>query len=234
MNNIIHKAETRGVSKYSWLDSRHNFSFAGYTDRNRVHFGALRVLNDDIVQPGTGFGKHPHDNMEIISIPLKGALMHKDSMDHEQVIGEHEVQVMSAGTGIHHSEFNRESEDTTLYQIWIEPREVGIEPRWEAARFADRKAEGDLPLLVSGRTEDQSKGALYIHQDASISGGLVEAGKEINQPIRDQAYLLVSDGEIEIGDERLRRGDSAEITQVDSVSFTALSDAEVILIDVPA
>lgn len=230
----VNHYETLGRGDFGWLQARYHFSFSRYHDPARMGFGKLRVINDDRVKAGSGFDTHGHKDMEIVTFVRRGAITHRDSRGNEGRTEAGDVQVMSAGTGIHHSEFNRESEDTTLYQIWIEPREVGIEPRWEAARFADRKAEGDLPLLVSGRAEDESKGALYIHQDASISGGLVEAGKEINQPIRDQAYLLVSDGEIEIGDERLRRGDSAEITQVDSVSFTALSDAEVILIDVPA
>jgi redox-sensitive bicupin YhaK (pirin superfamily) len=197
-------------------------------------FGKLRVINDDRVKAGAGFDTHGHKDMEIVTFVRRGAITHRDSRGNEGRTEAGDVQVMSAGTGIHHSEFNLESEDTTLYQIWIEPRAQGVEPRWETARFAGRKANGKLPLLVSGRAADDGKGALAIHQDASISGGLVTAGKEVTQPIRDQAYLLVSDGEIEIGDERLRRGDSAEITEMDSVTFKALSAAEVILIDVPA
>lgn len=230
----VNHYETLGRGDFGWLQARYHFSFSRYYDPARMGFGKLRVINDDRVKAGSGFDTHGHKDMEIVTFVRRGAITHRDSRGNEGRTEAGDVQVMSAGTGIHHSEFNLESEDTTLYQIWIEPREVGVDPRWEAARFADRKAEGDLPLLVSGRAEDDGKGALYIHQDASISGGLVEAGKEINQPIRDQAYLLVSDGEIEIGDERLRRGDSAEIADVDSVSFKALSDAEVILIDVPA
>lgn len=230
----VNHYETLGRGDFGWLQARYHFSFSRYYDPARMGFGKLRVINDDRVKAGSGFDTHGHKDMEIVTFVRRGAITHRDSRGNEGRTEAGDVQVMSAGTGIHHSEFNLGSEDTTLYQIWIEPREVGVDPRWEAARFADRKAEGDLPLLVSGRAEDDGKGALYIHQDASISGGLVEAGKEINQPIRDQAYLLVSDGEIEIGDERLHRGDSAEIADVDSVSFKALSDAEVILIDVPA
>lgn len=230
----VNHYEALGRGDFGWLQARYHFSFSRYYDPARMGFGKLRVINDDRVKAGSGFDTHGHKDMEIVTFVRRGAITHRDSRGNEGRTEAGDVQVMSAGTGIHHSEFNRESEDTTLYQIWIEPREEGVEPRWEAARFAGRKAEGELPLLVSGRAEDTGKGALYIHQDASISGGLVEAGKEVSQPIRDQAYLLVSDGEIEIGDERLRRGDSAEITELDSVTVKALSDAEVILIDVPA
>lgn len=230
----VNHYETLGRGDFGWLQARYHFSFSRYFNPARMGFGKLRVINDDRVKAGAGFDTHGHKDMEIVTFVRRGAITHQDSRGNEGRTEAGDVQVMSAGTGIHHSEFNMESEDTTLYQIWIEPRAQGLEPRWETARFAGRKANGELPLLVSGRAADGGKGALAIHQDASISGGLVTAGKEVTQPIRDQAYLLVSDGEIEIGDERLRRGDSAEITEMDSVTFKALSDAEVILIDVPA
>jgi redox-sensitive bicupin YhaK (pirin superfamily) len=230
----VNHYETLGRGDFGWLQARYHFSFSRYFNPARMGFGKLRVINDDRVKAGAGFDTHGHKDMEIVTFVRRGAITHRDSRGNEGRTEAGDVQVMSAGTGIHHSEFNLESEDTTLYQIWIEPRELGVEPRWEAARFSGRKANGELPLLVSGRAEDDGKGALVINQDASISGGLVEAGQEVTQPIRDQAYLLVSDGEIEIGDERLRRGDSAEITDMDSVTFKALSDAEAILIDVPA
>ncbi len=229
----VYPVETLGRANLGWLNTRYHFSFADYHNPRRVHFGKLRVINDDVVKAGSGFDMHPHSDMEIITFVRSGAITHKDSRGNEGRTEAGNVQVMSAGTGIYHSEFNLENEDTTLYQIWIYPREKGVKPRWETAQFADRKANGSLPLLVSGRAQDEGKGALYINQDASISGGRVEAGQEVTQPIHDQAYMLISDGEIEILGELLRKGDGLEITDQDSVTFKALADSEIILIDVP-
>jgi hypothetical protein len=223
-----------GRANFGWLNAKHHFSFGEYRNGRRVSFGKLRVINDDTVKAGSGFDMHPHNDMEIITFVRSGAITHKDSKGNEGRTEAGDVQVMSAGKGIYHSEYNMESEDTTLFQIWITPKENGIEPRWDAATFSDRQAEDTLPLLVSGRKDDEGKGALYIHQDASISGGRVKAGQEITQPIKDQAYMLLSSGEIEILGEKLRKGDGLEITDQDSVTFKALVDSEVILIDVPA
>lgn len=230
----VYPYETLGRADHGWLQARYHFSFADYRNARRIRFGKLRVINDDIVKAGSGFDMHQHEDMEIITFVRSGAITHKDSKGNEGRTEAGNVQVMSAGSGIYHSEFNLESEDTTLYQIWIFPKEKGVQPRWDMATFSDRKAAGELPLLVSGRAEDEGKGALFIHQDASISGGRLDAGQELTQPIKDQAYMLISDGEIEILGEPLRKGDGLEITDQDSVTIKALTDAEVILIDVPA
>ncbi len=229
----VYPLETLGRANLGWLNAKYHFSFAEYNNPRRVNFGKLRVINDDTVKAGSGFDMHQHRDMEIITFVRCGAITHKDSRGNEGRTEAGNVQVMSAGSGIFHSEFNLENEDTTLYQIWIYPDKKGVEPRWESAAFSNRKAEGSLPLLVSGRKEDKDKGALFIHQNASISGGLVEAGREITQPIHDQAYMLISGGEIEILGEILRKGDGVEITDQDSVTFKALVDSEIILIDVP-
>ncbi|MGE4313542.1 MAG: pirin family protein [Pseudobdellovibrionaceae bacterium] len=229
----VYPYEELGRGEFGWLDARYHFSFSRYVNRDRMGFGILRVINDDIVQPHAGFGKHPHNDMEIITFVRKGAITHEDSRGNKGVTRAGDVQVMSAGTGIFHSEHNREDTETKLFQIWIEPKVQGVQPRWETARFADRQVSDALPLLVSGRDADQGKGALYIHADASISGGKMGKGVRVTHPIHDQAYILVSQGEIEVEGRTLREGDGMEVTQVKEVTLEALSDAEVIVIDVP-
>lgn len=229
----VYPYEQLGQADYGWLQAKYHFSFSAYHNPERMGFGVLRVINDDRVKAGSGFDTHPHRDMEIITFVRSGAITHRDSRGNEGRTEAGDVQVMSAGTGIYHSEFNLESEDTTLYQIWITPREKGVKPRWDATKFSNRKVKGTLPLLVSGRSEDEGKGALYIHQDASISGGVIEAGQVVTQPIHDQAYLLVSSGEVEIAGQQLRRGDGVEVAHETSVAIKAITNAEVILIDVP-
>lgn len=230
----VYPHEDLGKADLGWLKTHYHFSFADYLNRERMHFGKLRVINDDQIKAGSGFDMHRHEDMEIITFVRSGAITHKDTKGNEGRTEAGNVQVMSAGTGIFHSEFNLENEDTSLFQIWIIPKSKGVEPRWDAATFSGREANGQLPLLVSGRKKDQDKDVLYIHQDASIFGGRLKAGKTITQPILDQAYMLVSDGEIEVFGQTLCKGDGIEITEEDTVRFTALSDAEVIVIDVPA
>lgn len=232
MINIIRHKDL-GHHNYGWLDARYHFSFGEYRAPDRMGFGKLRVINDDTVKAGTGFDTHPHKDMEIITFVRKGAISHKDSKGNEGRTAAGDVQVMSAGSGIYHSEFNLEDIDTSLYQIWIRPKEKNIAPRWDTAQFSHRKANGKLPLLVSGRKEDANKGALYIHQDASISGGTLEAGQIIEQPLHDDAYVLISSGEVEISGQTLRTGDGAEIIEQPLVKIKALSKAELILIDTP-
>lgn len=229
----VYPYENLGHANFGWLDARHHFSFGRYYNPKRTGFGALRVINDDKVKAGSGFDMHKHHDMEIITFVRSGAITHKDSRGNQGRTQAGDVQVMSAGKGIYHSEFNLESEDTTLYQIWIEPKEKGIEPRWEAAEFAHVKANGSLPLLVSGYESDKGKGALYIHQNAAIYGGALEAGQEITQEIKNQAYMLVSYGEIEIFGQAINSGAGIEITDEKSVTFTARTPAQVIFIDVP-
>jgi quercetin 2,3-dioxygenase len=228
--------EQLGHRQYGWLDARYHFSFGEYHNPGRMSFGLLRVINDDVIKAGAGFPAHGHQDMEIITYVRKGAISHRDSLGNEGRTAAGDVQVMSAGTGVQHSEFNKEDEDTTLYQIWIYPRARGLKPRWSARAFPkDHVAANDsLPVLVSGYPEDTAKGALEIYQDAAIYGGRIAAGSAITQPLRHGAYLLVSEGTVDLDGHSLKKGDAAEISREKSVILKALSDAEIVMIDVPA
>lgn len=230
----VYPYETLGRHNYGWLDARYHFSFGEYHDPQRRGFGALRVINDDIVEAGAGFDPHPHKDMEIITYVRKGAITHQDSMGNEGRTQAGDVQVMSAGTGIVHAEYNREEESTNLYQIWIYPREKGVRPGWDSRRFPKEPVTDQIPLLVSGRAEDAGKDALYIHQDAALYGGRLKPGATISQPLKNQAYLLVSEGRVGLDGQPMKKGDGAEISGVDHVEITALEDAEILIIDVPA
>ena len=225
--------EALGRHDLGWLDAHFHFSFAEYHNRDRMGFGPLRVINDDIIEAGTGFDTHPHKDMEIITFVRKGAITHRDSQGNEGRTQAGNVQVMSAGSGIFHSEFNLENEDTNLYQIWIYPRTKGLEPVWGAREFPQTPVETSLPLLVSGRDRDKDAGVLYIDQDAAIYGGRLELGVELKHSIHAQAYLLVSEGQIEVDGILMKKGDGAEITGVDGVTIKAIEACEVVVIDVP-
>jgi len=225
--------ENLGRHDLGWLDAHFHFSFAQYHNRERMGFGPLRVINDDIVQAGAGFDTHPHKDMEIITYVRKGAITHRDSQGSEGRTQAGNVQVMSAGTGIYHSEFNLESEDTNLYQIWIHPRKKGLKPAWDAREFPQTPVKTSLTLLVSGRAQDKEAGALYIDQDAAIYGGRLETGSELQHRVHAQAYLLVSEGQIEVEGIFMKKGDGAEITGVDTITIKATEACEVIIIDVP-
>lgn len=230
----IYPYEKLGVADHGWLNARHHFSFANYVNRDRMHFGALRVINDDVVAAGHGFPAHPHDNMEIITYVREGAITHKDSMGNEGRTEAGDVQVMSAGSGVVHAEHNLENKNTRLYQIWIEPANENIEPRWEQRKFPKAPVtNGSLPLLVSGRADDKGKGALLINQDAAIYGGRLKSGASVTQPIKHQAYILVSEGEIELNGKPMKKGDGAEVKDVKTISLAAKNDAEILVIDVP-
>lgn len=223
-----------GQADHGWLKARYHFSFASYINRDRMGFGTLRVINDDIINANNGFDTHPHDNMEIITYVREGAITHQDSLGNKGRTGEGDVQVMSAGSGVAHSEHNLEPTATMLYQIWITPRQKNIAPRWEARRFPkDFVREGPLPLLVSGREEDKTKGALFIHQDAFIYGGRLKAGTTIVQSIKHQAYVLASMGSFALNDVQMQQGDGAEVTKEKSVTITAATDVEILVIDAP-
>ena len=218
-----------GHADFGWLDARHHFSFGQYYDANRMGFGKLRVINDDVIQAGTGFDTHPHSNMEIITYVRQGAITHKDSRGNEGKTKAGDVQVMSAGTGIQHSEHNKESEATNLYQIWIEPNQQNVEPRWDAHQFPNQEpVESELSLLVSG----DGTAPLSIHADAKIYAGRLVEGQVIEQSIDHNGYLLVSDGEVLVGGHSLAKGDAAEITDQQSLEIKAATEAEVLLIDV--
>lgn len=229
----IYPHQKLGHADHGWLDTRHHFSFADYHNPERMHFGKLRVINDDIIQPGTGFGMHGHRDMEIITFVRSGAITHRDSRGNEGRTTAGDVQVMSAGIGIFHSEHNLESEDTVIFQIWIVPDKCGITPRWDLASYAHKQATTTLPLLVSGRAEHKATDALFINQDAAIYGGKLQAGQSLQQAIVHQAYVLVSSGQVEVDGQTLQQGDGAEVTQQALIQLRAVTDSEVILIDVP-
>ena len=226
----LYPYEKLGHANHGWLDARHHFSFASYHNPARRGFGVLRVINDDVVAAGNGFDTHPHRDMEIITYVRKGAITHRDSQGNQGRTSAGNVQVMSAGTGIFHSEYNLESEDTNLYQIWIEPSRQGVKPRWDMRAFPQEPVRDALSLLVSGKEEEDT---LTIHQDARIYAGRLLAGTRITHPITHQAYILASQGELEVDGVRMKKGDGAEVTNLSEVAITALTDAEVLVIDVP-
>lgn len=232
---VFHKADTRGHADHGWLNAHHSFSFAGYHDPEKVHFGVLRVLNDDIVAQGMGFGKHPHDNMEIITIILDGALEHKDSMGHTQAIQTNEVQVMSAGTGVHHSEYNHNvDKKVNLLQIWIFPEKRNVEPRYDQRFFLPEDRQNNLQILVSPISNNDE--GLKIHQNAWIYRTNLEAGKEISHKVHTAAhglYLFVIEGSVRVEGQELNKRDALGISETEGVTITASADADFILLEVP-
>ena len=225
-----------GKANHGWLKSSHHFSFANYYNPGRMGFGTLRVINDDWVEAGTGFSAHPHRNMEIISVIRTGAITHQDNTGNKGVIKTGEVQVMSAGTGIVHSEYNLTKQPLTFYQIWIETNKQNVTPRWESKKFPT-KVSPSLNLLVSGYLEDKNK-ALFINQEARIYGAKLTKGMVIDYEIDHQAYLLASHGMFKVTDNTttvtVNKGDGAEITNSKSITITATTDCEIILIDTVA
>jgi redox-sensitive bicupin YhaK (pirin superfamily) len=234
MKKIINKANDRGVAEHGWLHSGHSFSFAHYYNPDKMGFGLLRVLNDDIVEPGKGFGTHAHDNMEIISIVLDGALEHKDSMGSTSVINKDDVQVMSAGTGITHSEYNHSKSDKVNFlQLWIIPKEQNITPGYDQRSFPENERSNQLLTVVSG---DKNKDALYIHQNAEISLGKLDKSKAVNHKLtlsNKGLYLFVTDGELSVADEKLARRDAIGISDVSGVTIQAETDTKFVLVEVP-
>lgn len=234
MKTIIHKANTRGHANHGWLNSYHTFSFAGYHDPARVHFGVLRVLNDDVVAGGKGFGQHPHDNMEIISIPLKGALEHGDNTGGHGIIKSGEVQIMSAGSGIAHSEKNAsKTEDVNFLQIWLFPKEENITPRYDQKLFAAEDRQDKFQTVIS--PEKNGKG-LWINQDAWFSLGNLTSGVTTEYKLNKSGngvYAFVIEGDVTINGQKLNKRDGLGISETDTVSITADSNAEVLLMDIP-
>jgi quercetin 2,3-dioxygenase len=234
MKTVIHKANTRGHADHGWLNARHSFSFANYYDPTRVHFGLLRVLNDDTVAPGMGFGTHPHDNMEIVTIPLSGALEHKDSMGNTEVIKAGEVQIMSAGSGITHSEYNHsKTEEVKLLQIWVFPKTRNIKPRYDQRAYNEEQKKNKFLTIVS---PDKTEDTMWINQDAYFSLGSLDAGVAIEYAIRTKgngAYVFVIEGSVEAGGETLGRRDAMGVSETDKISFKALEKSEVLIIEIP-
>lgn len=223
-----------GSANHGWLKSKHHFSFANYYNSTRMGFGKLRVINDDWIEPNTGFPSHPHDNMEIITFIRTGAITHQDSAGNKGITKEGEVQVMSAGTGIVHSEYNRTKKPLTLFQIWIQTNKSNVIPRWESKKFPTEYSS-DLTLLVSGYAEDKGN-ALFINQEARIYGGKLIKGAIVEHSIKHQAYILASDGMFKVEDSSgnitMNKGDGAEINQSNSITLKTLTDCEVIIIDI--
>jgi redox-sensitive bicupin YhaK (pirin superfamily) len=233
MKTVVHKAETRGHANHGWLDAHHSFSFAGFYDPKRMQFGTLRVLNDDWIDGGKGFGRHPHDNMEIITIPLYGDLEHKDSMGNHGVVRQNDVQVMSAGTGIYHSEFNANpSKKINLFQIWVMPKEIGIAPRYDQKTYLPEERQNRFQTVVGA----DDPNALKINQDAWFSLGNFEKGKEPVYEVRKKGngvYLMVVEGAATIEGQTLGKRDAIGLWETDTISIKADSDVEILLLDVP-
>ncbi|MDB5250849.1 MAG: pirin family protein [Flaviaesturariibacter sp.] len=234
MKTILHKALTRGHASHGWLDSWHTFSFAGYHDPTRVHFGVLRVLNDDTVTGGMGFGKHPHDNMEIISIPLEGDLEHGDSTGTKAVIRQGDVQIMSAGTGIVHSEKNANADRPVKFlQIWVFPKEENVTPRYDQKSFSEADLHNQLRVVVSPMGESDG---VNINQDAWFSLGKLDAGTSLEYQVRrngNGVYAFLLEGDVTINDVVLSRRDGLGISDVSTLALKADTDARLLLMDIP-
>ena len=235
MNVVLYRSESRGVANHGWLQSRHTFSFANYYCPSRMNFGVLRVLNDDLVQPKMGFGTHPHDNMEIISIVHEGALEHKDSMGNGSVIRRGEVQVMSAGSGITHSEFNpSEDELLSFFQIWLFPNKKNVEPRYGQVYFDDATFDNQWRLMVSSDGADDS---IWIHQDAWLFMGNFGEGQTIDYSLKDKKngiFLMVVEGEVEIEADVLSKRDAVGLTNLaDVLKIDIKKQSKLLLLEVP-
>jgi len=222
----LFRKEGHGHFQNEWLNSYHHFSFGEYYNPQRRQFGTLRVINDDEIKAGAGFGRHPHKDMEIITYVRSGAVHHQDSLGNEGVTAAGDVQVMSAGCGIEHAEFSAPDQDTTLFQIWIRPRENNLPPRWEQAAFPKQPTTEKLALLVSGRAEDEGQGALYIHQDAAIYGGRLPPGAALDHELSGaQAYIVISEGQADINGTVMAKGDGGEVTSEQALHIAALDEA---------
>ena len=233
MKTILHKSNTRGHANHGWLNSYHSFSLAGYYDPSRIHFGALRFLNDDSVKAGMGFGKHPHDNMEIVSIPLYGDLHHKDSTGRDKIIRQHDVQIMSAGSGITHSETNaNHDKDVKFLQIWVLPKEHNIEPRYDQNSFLPEDRINKILTVVAPDDEH----AVWINQDAWFSLANLSNGFTVDYTVHKKnngVYAFVIKGDVTINGISLNERDGLGISETDILHITADSDAELLLIDIP-
>ena len=228
---VVRKSAERGYFDYGWLKTYHTFSFADYFDREHMSFGSLRVINEDFVQAGKGFGTHPHRDMEIITYILEGQLAHKDSMGTGSIIKRGDVQRMSAGTGVTHSEFNAsQSETVHLLQIWILPKYTGLQPSYEQKYFNAREKQDRLRLVAS---PDGRDGSVAIHQDASMYAGILSKGKELSHSLANgrRAYAHVARGALEMNGERLETGDGAKITDENKITLATLEDTELLLFD---
>jgi quercetin 2,3-dioxygenase len=233
-NSVLHKANTRGNANHGWLNAYHSFSFAGWYNPERVQFGMLRVLNDDTVAAGMGFGTHPHDNMEIITIPLEGDLAHKDSMGNAATIRTGDVQVMSAGTGIQHSEFNPNADQhTKLFQIWLFPKYRNVEPRYQQITLDKSLEKNDFAQILSPNADDAG---VWIHQDAWFY--LSDFDKDFSKKLSlkkegNGFYIMNIEGEIEVNGEQLERRDAIGIWETNEIEIKANTNAKFLVMEIP-
>jgi redox-sensitive bicupin YhaK (pirin superfamily) len=235
MKSVLHKAATRGHANHGWLDSWHTFSFANYHNPERIHFGALRVLNDDTVAAGMGFGRHPHDNMEIISIPLEGDLEHQDNTGTNQVIRKGDVQVMSAGSGIAHSEKNKNNDQQVKFlQIWVFPNQKNVKPRYDQKTFDDAVKHNQLAPVVSPLGTND--GGVQVHQDAWFHLGKLDQGTVLDYEVKKKGngvYAFLLEGDATINEIAMNRRDGLGLSETDRLNIKADSDAEILLMEVP-
>ena len=234
MKTIFHPGAARGHVNFGWLDSHHSFSFGHWYDPAKIHFGALRVLNDDVVLGGGGFGTHPHDNMEIISIPLSGVLTHKDSTGTDGLIQTGDVQIMSAGSGIRHSEYNASKTDPVNFlQIWVIPKKENIKPRYDQKKFPDTDRTNNWQVVVS---PIEAEGGVWINQDARFALTNLEAGKEISfKPVfkGNGVYVFLIDGQVQIRETTLQKRDAVGISEADEIHIKADKTSQILAIEVP-
>jgi len=234
MKTVFHKAGTRGHANHGWLNSYHSFSFANYHNPERMHFGVLRVLNDDTVAPGQGFGTHPHENMEIISIPLEGDLEHSDSMGNRAVIKKGDVQVMSAGSGIYHSEYNKNNDQEVKFlQIWVFPNKKEVSPRYDQISLNEIRKENEFYQVLSPEERDQG---VWIHQEAWFHLGEFTRKVSASYPLRKEGngvYAFVLEGEVEIAGRKLEPRDGLGIWETRDIRIHALPGSRVLLMEVP-
>ncbi|OOS25643.1 pirin family protein [Moraxella pluranimalium] len=234
MKTIYHAANTRGIANHGWLNSHHTFSFGGYYDPDRTNFGVLRVINDDTVAGGQGFGTHPHNDMEIISIPLEGDLAHRDSMGNGGVIRQGDIQVMSAGTGIRHSEMNANTDRAVKFlQIWVLTRKNGVEPRYQQIRIADSATPNDFQQILSPNPDDAG---VWIHQDAWFSLADFSDGTSKHYDVKrdgNGVYIFVIKGSAKIGEIVLNERDGLGVWDTDGFDVSAIGDSQILLMDVP-
>ncbi|MDC7993763.1 pirin family protein [Altibacter sp. HG106] len=236
MKKILHTANTRGSADYGWLQANYSFSFANYFDPKRLQFGLLRVMNDDTVAPGMGFGKHPHENMEIVTIPQTGALKHRDSMGNEGIIQAGDIQVMSAGSGVEHSEINASSkEPVTLFQIWVFPETENVAPRYDQKKIASLLQPNQLATVVAPK--DVAKGEqLWVHQQAYFSLGDFSEKTSITYQLHNKshgAYVFVIEGAASVADEHLEKRDAVGVWDTHEVALDIAANSRILVIEIP-
>ncbi len=234
MKTIYHPADQRGSADFGWLKAKQSFSFGRWYDPEKVHFGALRVLNDDRIQGGQGFGTHPHDNMEIVTIPLQGALAHKDSTGGNGIINAGDVQIMSAGTGVTHSEFNAsKTEEAQLLQVWIFPKLENIKPRYDQQNFGETRQQNSWQILVS---PDENDGGMWINQDAVFSMADIDAGKTLSYKKKfadNGVYFFLIEGSVKINDQQVEKRDALGVWDTADILVTTGSEAKILAIEIP-